>query len=773
MLKTLSAKLITLLVVAMAIIVFVSGLIDIKDSESSLYNELVKDAEVISDNFALNVALPLYDLSDEGVDNVVKVTLKFSQIAMIVIKGQDDSNFVRKLKIDEKGNLQQIDLSEIQNNNNFIKKEIKKENESLGYAYVYYSKKAMEEKLSHLIISEFITQLILLLVVIIVTFILLKFLVIKPVGKIEEVLRHMSEGDFDIKADFNSNDEIGKMSVSIDNIRVALKSIENEMDLFVKEIGYGNILYRGDLNKYEGLVRKVVENVNLISSRFSYFIDSIPSPFGIFNKEMICLFMNKVALSVANITKEEFGKKKYYDVFDKVELNDLMVSKSIKSGKNESGDANVVLKGKKMYVHFDSFPIRDENGNITCVADIVTDLTDVKAAEQEAGRAAEEAKDMQSKSDKISDYQKKEVQKLSSVLNQVSDGDLRVEYNPNPANEITKESYDMFNGISSALKNTLNSLSAVINQISVASSQINSGAEQLSDASQSLSAGSTEQSSSIEELTATMTEISSQTRQNAENANMAAKLAAAAREASETGSTQMSEMNAAILEINDSSQEIKKVIKVIDDIAFQTNLLALNAAVEAARAGIHGKGFAVVADEVRNLAQRSAEAAKETTELIESSVKRVAAGTKLAEETVHSLENIRNSVIKTVDLVEEIAVASEEQAKGIEQSNVGLTQVSKVTQQNASNAEETAAASIELSSQADNLRETISHFKIVNQPSSSNRSLSSNRPTSTLRKSQPKIEEKRKSEPMALPKPKTIAKAEVLNEFDDDDFGDF
>jgi methyl-accepting chemotaxis protein len=257
------------------------------------------------------------------------------------------------------------------------------------------------------------------------------------------------------------------------------------------------------------------------------------------------------------------------------------------------------------------------------------------------------------------------------------------------------------------IRGTVQILGRVAQRLDEGSMQVAAASGQVASASQSLAEGASQQAASLQETGSSLEEMSSMTKRNAESAQKANDLAKQARVAADSGVSDMQAMNQAMDSIKASSDDIAKIIKTIDEIAFQTNILALNAAVEAARAGEAGMGFAVVADEVRNLAQQSAQAAKETAAKIQGAIERTAQGVRISAKVGEALHSIVKQVRQLDELVAEVAVASNEQSQGIEQVNTAVSQMDKVTQTTAANAEESASAAEELNAQAATLNEAV------------------------------------------------------------------
>jgi|GEM_PF-561027 len=292
----------------------------------------------------------------------------------------------------------------------------------------------------------------------------------------------------------------------------------------------------------------------------------------------------------------------------------------------------------------------------------------------------------------------------AEIVGYFADGDLRAEVS-------TLSEKD---GLGISLQRMKTDLNLLIGQIVTAVDQISSGAEQIAQASQNLSEGAASQASSTEEVSVMVNQISGQAAQNSENSAQARGISEKATLDAEKGNKNMAEVVELMEKINGGADDTKKIVKIIDDIAFQINLLALNANVEAARAGKYGKGFAVVADEVRNLAVKSAQAAKETSEKVEESIKNIKNGSEAVKISATQLGEIVNGSQKVSEILEEIAAASKSQDDGISQATSGLDQIDKITQENTGSAEETAAASEELSSQSLQLKGLVDRFKLEN-----------------------------------------------------------
>ncbi|MCL1998951.1 MAG: methyl-accepting chemotaxis protein [Turicibacter sp.] len=543
------------------------------------------------------------------------------------------------------------------------------------------------------------------LIVCVIVSIIIPNLVVKPMAKIVDALENVSEGNLNVNIKVDGNDEIATLSRSTKRLTDIINSLMSDLEIMSREHERGDIEVFIDSEKYVGAYKSVVEQINLMT------LDNVDMT----KKAMEAI--EEISRGNFTITLEEFPHKKAYinRVFDRLKKNVTNVSTGI-SGmiKAASIDGNLAYSiDEEAFEGYGDWLELVKGLNKVCraVDEPITEIRDImghliegifnkKVEGNYSGDFAIIKEGVNGTVDALNGY----IKDITTSLAQIAAGDL--------THNISSEYVGDFKAIKESINDIVTRLHKTISEINSASFQLLTGVSEISSSAMDLASGATEQAGSIEELSASVDLIKEQTSQNADNAENANGLSAKSSENAMEGNAAMRQMLEAMLQIKESSNNISRIIKVIQDISFQTNLLSLNAAVEAARAGEHGKGFNVVAEEVRSLANRSQQAASETTTLIEDSISRVEIGSDIAETTAESLELIMSNASEVLDIINNITISSREQSDAIAQVSLGLSQISQVVQSNSAVSEQTAAAAEELNSQATLLQQMVSYFKL-------------------------------------------------------------
>jgi methyl-accepting chemotaxis protein len=465
----------------------------------------------------------------------------------------------------------------------------------------------------------------------------------------------------------------------------------------------------GDLAKaFNAMIEKIGFQIQ--------YLDNIPSPVMVVDKEYNIQYMNKFGASLGNKTPEQVINTKCYNHFKTKDCNTekCAVARAMRNNKLEYSETDAKPLNTEIPISYTGGPIKDKEGKIIGAIEVVTDLTKAKEYEN---------------------YLEKNSQKLMVEMNRFAEGDLTVEIIPEKEDDIIGKIFNQFNQVVKNIKAMIISLTDAVQATASASAQISSSAEEMAAGAQEQSTQTTEIAGAVEQMTKTILETSKNAASAAEQAKSAKEVAHAGGKSTEdtiVGMTRISQVveQAAntIKELGKSSEKIGTIIEVIDDIADQTNLLALNAAIEAARAGEHGRGFAVVADEVRKLAERTTKATKEIGSMIkeiqkdtsgavmamESGTSEVEKGMALANESGHSLQEIINTTNGVLDVINQVAAASEEQSSAAEQISHSIEGINSVTQQSAAGVQEIARAAEDLNNLTVTLQRLIDQFKLEN-----------------------------------------------------------
>ncbi len=547
-----------------------------------------------------------------------------------------------------------------------------------------------------------ICVLIISLILVIVMVLLITKSIQKPIKELENAAEKMAHGGLNVNIGYQSNDEVGQLTKSFVMLRNIINTLMDRINIMSDGFEKGDLDARIPEDEFEGEYKNVAKAINNSIGGLVNDMLAILNGFSKFGDGDFSAKLNKYPGKKA-IANQYFDTLKNNLSDINTDVNSLITAAidgkldtRVDAGKYK-GDWNALTQGLNNLLEAVNTPINEAN-------DILSKLSkgnfNVNIRQNYKGSFAEMSRSFEAMVSAIGSY----INEITKILSTIAGGDLRV--------SITREYLGQFELIKESINNISDTLSATMGEIKTSADNVLCGAKQISESAMSLANGASIQASSVEELNASVININEKTRKTANDAQSANDISKQSMTNAKDGNDEMTKMLSSMQEIKDASNNIFKIIKVIDDIAFQTNLLALNAAVEAARAGEHGKGFAVVAEEVRSLAGRSQQAAKETSAMIEDIISKINDGTKTAQLTAQSLQKIVSDTNLVSDIINSIYTATQEQSEGISQITVGINQISDVVQRNSSTSEESAAAAEELNSQSEVLAQMVARFEV-------------------------------------------------------------